>query len=592
MMYFFNSLPVRTKMLLGFFVVLFIFGIVSLTAIFYINATNTSIERINYVVAVRMDNLSNIQTNAMEGDFVFAEVLTDFKDTPSDRQRYVNMLDQRADAIEKFKNNIVLGGAFVSTLQAIINHSTDWVNLYRNQMRDALLNGSFEKINTIYGQGLSSSYLELSKQCNSLLKSYRQEVIGSTTVLVQAKTFYYIVAGTIFAIAIGCFIAVFFASEIVKRIRYCIDHANLMAQGDFSQKINVDGRDEFGQLTMAFKEMQNNLNNTISSIIDKTNQVVAHVQDVQNINHTIGDNILMNDRKAETVATAVNELVSSTNSIAASCGDAATSSSQSRQSTEQGVQSIRQAVERVKLQSNRTHEDAKNLEALSEQTQKIGFIVNTIDDIANQTNLLALNAAIEAARAGEVGRGFAVVADEVRALASRTTNSTSEIKAMVQSIQDSAKHSVESMSLSVENIGELAASADLLGNVFDEVIANVDQVNTQVTQISASTEEQNVATSEISKNVQDISDSSHKIASLTEHGLQQLDTMVNNLVAIQNSMRFFKLKSKMNSSFVNAESNVYPAGAAARSFEPSPATTNAAGSGVAAYATAQERNYH
>ena len=78
---------------------------------------------------------------------------------------------------------------------------------------------------------------------------------------------------------------------------------------------------------------------------------------------------------------------------------------------------------------------AANILSLSEQTQQIGTITATVNDIASQSNFLALNASIEAARAGEHGKGFAVVAIEVRNLAQQSKQATTHVKAILNEIQ-------------------------------------------------------------------------------------------------------------------------------------------------------------
>jgi methyl-accepting chemotaxis protein len=112
-----------------------------------------------------------------------------------------------------------------------------------------------------------------------------------------------------------------------------------------------------------------------------------------------------------------------------------------------------------------------NINSLSQQSEQISNIVNTITAIADQTNLLALNAAIEAARAGEQGRGFAVVADEVRQLAARTSTSTAEIDDVVKRNNQFANDAVKAM----ENIVLQAAQGTKLIQETGNAINDIEQ---------------------------------------------------------------------------------------------------------------------
>ncbi|MEA4909969.1 MAG: HAMP domain-containing methyl-accepting chemotaxis protein [Anaerolineaceae bacterium] len=138
--------------------------------------------------------------------------------------------------------------------------------------------------------------------------------------------------------------------------------------------------------------------------------------------------------------------------------------------TRDGAQVIESAVaflERIRSSVNLA---TQSVEEMGRHSEKIGSIIEVIDDIAAQTNLLALNAAIEAARAGEQGKGFAVVADEVRKLAEKSSQSTRDISVLITSMQKSTQDAVAAMGNSVGEVEQGSGLARQSRQAFESVI--------------------------------------------------------------------------------------------------------------------------
>ena len=133
-----------------------------------------------------------------------------------------------------------------------------------------------------------------------------------------------------------------------------------------------------------------------------------------------------------------------------------------------------------------------NVVELAESAERIGAVVELINQIAGQTNLLALNATIEAARAGDAGKGFAVVAQEVKALAAQTAKATSDIGNQILSMQNSTRNTVEAI---------------------NRIAATINRISTVSGAIAAAVEQQGAATNEISRNVQNAAEGTTSVTS-------------------------------------------------------------------------------
>ena len=151
----------------------------------------------------------------------------------------------------------------------------------------------------------------------------------------------------------------------------------------------------------------------------------------------------------------------------------------------EGARVVQETVDVMQSLAGELNHAAEGINDVSQQSEVISSIVQTIRGIAEQTNLLALNAAIEAARAGEQGRGFAVVADEVRNLASRTSQATLKIVEVVQHNRELAKGAVARMEASKDKAEQGVKLAGEAGQVILDIQDSARQVVQAISNFSS-----------------------------------------------------------------------------------------------------------
>ncbi|HJV25577.1 MAG TPA: methyl-accepting chemotaxis protein [Aromatoleum sp.] len=325
--------------------------------------------------------------------------------------------------------------------------------------------------------------------------------------------------GTVIAVAIGLAIAALvsylISRRIIVRVQAAADTARRIAGGDLQGAIAGGGKDEIGRLVESMRDMQESLRSAMA----ETRHNAARITETS---HDLADNVGQLERTADaqaqaatSIAANIEQLTVSINHISEATTDASRLADDSDRLAETGRTTIERLVGEIQDVALTVERAAAQVTELAEQSQHISQLVGVIKEIADQTNLLALNAAIEAARAGEHGRGFAVVADEVRKLSERTANSTTEITAMVASIQNATHQVVDGIQSGVHAANSSVDHARETGDAILTIQSKAREVATVVSSVAEGLQEQTAAANDVAKRVEQIAANAEASSSAT-----------------------------------------------------------------------------
>lgn len=301
------------------------------------------------------------------------------------------------------------------------------------------------------------------------------------------------------------------------------------------------------QIAQGTTEQSSSVNKTVFSVEQMTRAIdgiASGAQEQANATNKAAEITSQITGAIELVAGNAQTVVQQAN-IAA---DAARSGSNKVQETLRGMQEIKKSVDY----------SAQKVQMMGTQSDQIGDIVNTIEDIASQTNLLALNAAIEAARAGEAGKGFAVVADEVRKLAERSSTATKEIGALIRSIQSVIAESVTAMEQGVKEVEKGVGIANEAGTTLGDILVATEEVNRQAEESAAAAAQMTISANELVAAVDSVSAVVEENTASTEEmsaGSTEVSQSVENIasVAEENSAAVEEVSASANEMSVHVD---------------------------------------
>ena len=300
-------------------------------------------------------------------------------------------------------------------------------------------------------------------------------------------------------VAIGMFFGVFISRMISVPLRKGVGFAESIAAGDLTQHIDLDRRDEIGQLALAMNKMVAKLKDIVIDVKTASGNVAVGSQQMSSASETMSQGATEQAASAEEVSSSMEEMVSNIKQNADNA----------------------QQTEKIALKAA---EDARDGGAAVTETvsamKEIAGKISIIEEIARQTNLLALNAAIEAARAGEHGKGFAVVASEVRKLAERSQVAAREIS-----------------TLSTSSV-EIAEKA---GEMLIRIVPDIQRTAELVSEINAASNEQNTGSEQINKAIQQLDQVIQQNASGTEEIASTAEELASQARHLQDAISFFNV---------------------------------------------------
>ena len=518
----FNNLKVAYKVLISCVILILLL----VAAVFFsINAmrsvkTNVTDYRVNSVLAViKMDSIAkNILQGRLDIFYMEKAMIRGNKDEVAKLLDSIQKI--RAENLELLKN--IKERSMTPEEKTVTEQYETEYMLMGAKMKDymtALSSGSKNQEASLEAWTIQFDVvLQKLKELQALTLKYGAEKIVLEFSSMD-KTMMIMLLILLFSISAGVLITYILSTSVSKPVKLGLAFAQKMADGDLTERIDLDQEDELGQLAKSLNKAADNLERLVSNVTMSVNNLTMAVTDISSGNQNLSQRTTEQASSLEEIASTLEE---STATI--------------RQTADNTVEANKIADGSTKLALNGgtiVEETVVSINRISESGKKIGEIIAVINEIAFQTNLLALNAAVEAARAGDQGRGFAVVASEVRNLAQRAGSSAKEIETLIKD--------------TLENINQGTSLVGKSGVALKELITSVKEVGRIISEVTASTEEQRQGIDQINTAVMDLDTMTQQNAALVEETASASEEMAAQAQELMEVMKQFKVKEDLAS---------------------------------------------
>ena len=407
-----------------------------------------------------------------------------------------------------------------------------------NQRTQNGRNGRTTAIDLSFGQA-ATQFEQLHQNINQLIDDLNSNTTAAVTQVEDDA--YHWQEMQLIALTISILICILFIVALPKLISKPL--AVLLAKihditdgdGDLTERVQLTSKDELGDLANAFNHFLDNLHGIISQFKQSTSELNIAAEGLANTSATAKHTLMDQQAATHRIADASDHIAASVHEVSVSASRAADAAKQADVFTADGQERVKKTINVIRELAGDVGTAEMQINKLEQERQHIGRVLEVIQSIAEQTNLLALNAAIEAARAGEQGRGFAVVADEVRSLASKTHQSTEEIKLMIANVQNGTQSAVAAINIGNEKAISSVEAASNAGEALAHIADMVSQISEMNNQIALAAKAQTTMANESHQNIQHIAEQSEDSLRTTDEiyaASVQLSSMAGNLTSL------------------------------------------------------------
>jgi methyl-accepting chemotaxis protein WspA len=382
---------------------------------------------------------------------------------------------------------------------------------------------------------LRPAFEKLLAALHTLVEADKADLDGATkSIVTSAGT---ATIGILASLAVALLLAVasgyLLLRAITRPLERLVSVVEVMRQGDFSRRLGLERRDEFGVLASGFDRMVDEVALLIGDVQKAGIQVNTSVTEIA---ATAKEQQATAGESAATTA----EIGATSKEISATSKDLVRTMNEVSEVAEQtGVLAGSGQTGLARMEETMGHvmEAAgsinSKLAVLNVKATNINQVVTTITKVADQTNLLSLNAAIEAEKAGEYGRGFTVVATEIRRLADQTAVATHDIEQMVREIQSAASAGVMGMDKFSEEVRRGMQEIQQVGGQLSQIIHQVQTLVPRFEAVNEGMQTQATGAEQISDALVQLSEATQQ----TVESLRQSSLATEQLSSVSNGLR-------------------------------------------------------